>query len=219
MQIFRGGKLCRGSEIAEQLEVSLRTVYRDINTLVASGVPIEGERGVGYILREPIFLPPMTLTSSELEALHLGMEIVRQTAGRDISEAANRLLIKIDAVLPSNSQGREHLGDLSIFIPGSGRELPHLARLKSAITTRQVIEIDYLSLANKSTSRFIRPLQCEYWGNVWTCTAWCELRDGFRAFRIDRIERSSECGRTFQTEPGKSYEDYLAALVLSKNRN
>ncbi|HHS83086.1 MAG TPA: WYL domain-containing protein, partial [Devosia sp.] len=184
-------------------------------TLMASGVPIEGERGVGYILREPIFLPPMTLTPSEMEALHLGMEIVRRTAGRDISEAASRILVKVDAVLPRDRQGREHLGDLSVFVLGSDRELPHLALLKAAISARQTIEIDYLSLSNQVTRRCIRPLQCEYWGSVWTCTAWCELRNDFRTFRIDRIEHSRASGSVFQVEPGKSYDDYLASIASS----
>ncbi len=212
MQIFRSGNLCRGREIAERLEVSLRTIYRDIDTLVASGVPIEGERGVGYILREPIFLPPLTLTVAELEALHLGMEIVRQTAGHQMAEAAHNLLIKVDAVLPSDRQGRNHLADLSIYASAADKTLPHLAGLRSAITGRQVVEIDYMSLSDASTRRRIRPLQCEYWGDVWTCTAWCELRTGFRVFRVDCISKCAMTGETFQIEPGRSYEDYLSTL-------
>jgi len=219
MQLFRGGRHWLGRDIAEQLEVSLRTIYRDIDTLVASGVSIEGERGVGYILREPIFLPPLTLTGKELEALHFGMKIVQQTADEEMAEAANQLLLKIDAVLPSDRQGCNHLDNLSIFAPGSNRELPCLADLRRAITARRVVEIDYISLNDKASSRHIRPLQCEYWGNAWTCTAWCELREDFRVFRVDRIEQCQESGDVFVSEPGKTYDDYLAALEFEDNTN
>ncbi len=216
MQLFRGGRHWLGRDIAERLEVSLRTIYRDIDTLVASGVPIEGERGVGYILREPIFLPPLTLTASEMEALHLGMEMVRQTADKEMAEAAGQLLVKIDAVLPSDRQGREHLDNLSIFTPGSNRDWSFLADLRRAIAARLVIEVDYISLKGEASSRRIRPLQCEYWGDVWTCTAWCELRNGFRVFRIDRITQCHPSGDVFTSEPGKTYKDYLAALELDR---
>ncbi len=215
MQLFRGGRHWLGRDIAERLEVSLRTIYRDIDTLVASGVPIEGERGVGYILREPIFLPPLTLTSSELEALHLGMELVRQTTDREMAGAAEQLLTKIDAVLPSDRQGRGHLDHLSVFVPGADRQLSCLADLKRAITARQIVEIDYTALSDEASSRRIRPLQCEYWGAVWTCTAWCELRNDFRVFRIDRIAECRKTGDVFASEPGKTYKDYLAALEFS----
>ncbi|MHA1545135.1 MAG: helix-turn-helix transcriptional regulator, partial [Alphaproteobacteria bacterium] len=115
VQLFRGGRLWRGGDIATRLEVSLRTIYRDIDTLVASGVPIEGARGVGYILREPIFLPPLTLTTTELEALQLGMEMVRKMSDADLAEAAARLLTKIDAVLPGDRRGRDFLKSLSVY--------------------------------------------------------------------------------------------------------
>lgn len=217
LQIFRGGKLCRGCDIAERLEVSLRTVYRDIDTLVASGVPIEGERGVGYILREPIFLPPLMLSQTELDALHLGMEIVRKTAGYELAEASRQLLLKVDAVLPSDRQGQNHLNEFTIFASGSNDSLRHLATLKKAIAKCLVVEIGYKSLANVSSRRRIRPLQCEFWGAVWTCTAWCELRNGFRVFRIERIFDCFETGDKYSNEPGKSYDDYIAILNLSRD--
>ncbi len=210
--MFRGGKLCRGRDIAEKLEVSLRTIYRDIDTLIASGVPIEGERGVGYILREPIFLPPLTLTRNELAALQLGMGIVQQAADGDLREAAKRLLIKVDAVVPSDRRGCNHLHDISIYVPGANLEPGCLAALRRAVIERKLVEIDYMSLGDEASTRRIRPLQCEYWGTAWTCTAWCELRNDFRVFRIDRIVRFRECAEVFAYERGKTYNDYLAAL-------
>ncbi|MCF6322324.1 MAG: YafY family transcriptional regulator [Rhizobiaceae bacterium] len=219
MQMFRAGKLWRGQEIAERLEVSLRTIYRDIDTLVASGVAIEGERGVGYILREPIFLPPLTLSVPELEALHLGMEILRKTASAEMVEAAEQLLIKVEAVLPSTRQGRNHLGELSVYTPGLKVKLHHLAGLKQAISSKHIVKIDYETLSGKTSSRRIQPLQIEYWGRVWTCTAWCELREDFRVFRIDKITACRATIDTFRSEPGKTYKDYLATFDARDKKN
>lgn len=216
MQLFRGGRLLLGRDIANKLEVSLRTIYRDIETLIGSGVPIEGERGVGYILREPIFLPPLTLTTSELEALHLGMQIVRQTADIELSEASERLLTKVDSVLPSDRKGRPHLKHISIYAALTPPTLGQLAALRQAIKERTIMQLIYQSLAGDITERRIRPLQTEYWGRVWTCTAWCETRQAFRVFRIDRIQTCNRTADHFQSEPGKTYADYLAQLTFQE---
>ncbi len=209
IQLFRGGRLILGREIAEHVEVSLRTVYRDIETLIASGVPIEGERGVGYILREPIFLPPLTLTTTELEALHLGMEIVQKMPDEALTQGAKRLMDKINTVLPDQLRDRSHLDHLSVHEDQSGSPLRHLPPIRKAIAGKQVIGIRYSALNDEVTERKIKPLNVEYWGKVWTCTAWCELRDSFRVFRIDRIQSCDPTGGLFVLEKGQTYEDYL----------
>ncbi len=214
LQLFRGGRLLLGRDIAERLEVSLRTVYRDIETLVASGVPIEGERGVGYVLREPIFLPPLTLTAEELRALHLGAEIVRQTADAALAASAERLLGKIAVVLPSDRQALRPLQDLAVYASLATAPCEQLSTLRLAVAERRVVEIGYRNPAGSLTKRRIRPLQTEYWGRVWTCPAWCELRSAFRVFRVDRIENCADTGEVFMIEPGQSYADYLATLNL-----
>lgn len=216
MQLFRGGHLLLGRDIASKLEVSLRTIYRDIETLISSGVPIEGERGVGYILREPIFLPPLTLTTSELEALHLGMEVVRQTADIEISEAAERLLTKVDSVLPSDRKGRSHLKHISIYAALTPPTLDQLATLRLSIKESTILQLTYQSLTGNITERRIRPLRTEYWGRVWTCTAWCETRQAFRVFRVDRIQACYKTTDHFQSENGKTYADYLDQLTFQK---
>lgn len=218
MLLFRHPRLWRGKELAEQLEVSLRTIYRDIDTLVGSGVPIEGARGVGYILRAPIFLPPLTLSTTELEALHLGVEIVRKHGDSQLSEAATRLLAKINAVVPSDLAHKKFLADVQVFgndfendLSGDKAQLlPHLAPLRQAIVSKDILEIDYVRLDNVTTTRRIRPLHIEFWGHVWTCTLWCELRNGFRVMRIDRITSLTQTGENFSLEPGKTFDDYLA---------
>lgn len=106
LQLFRDGRTRRGRELAQKLEVSLRTIYRDIDTLVASGAPIEGELGVGYLLRAPIFLPLLTLTETELEALHLGVALVERSGDASLADAAMRPRAKIDAVLPQGTPRR-----------------------------------------------------------------------------------------------------------------
>jgi predicted DNA-binding transcriptional regulator YafY len=145
VQLFRSGRLLLGRDIADQLEVSLRTVYRDIETLVASGVPIEGERGVGYLLREPIFLPPMTLTFEELRALHLGIEIVRQTGDAELVVAAERVVTKICAALPPDRKALRPLQELAVYASIAAKSCEHLGALRRAVTARQVVLINYRS--------------------------------------------------------------------------
>ncbi|HEU4408637.1 MAG TPA: YafY family protein [Polyangiaceae bacterium] len=214
LQLFRGGRLLLGRDIAERLGVSLRTVYRDIETLVASGVPIEGERGVGYVLREPIFLPPMTLTLEELRALHFGVEVVRQTGDAELARAAEKLVGKIAAVLPSDRRASDPLKDLAVYASVAAAPREHLGVLRRAVAERQVLSITYRRLDDVRTERRIRPLQTEYWGRVWTCPAWCELRGGFRAFRVDRIEACVDTGDRFVPVAGQTYADYLATISL-----
>ena len=208
IQLFRGGRLWRGRDLAERLEVSLRTIYRDLDTLTASGVPIEGERGLGYMLREPIFIPPLTLTTLELEALHLGMHFVSHTGDETLSEAARQLKIKIDAVLPSNRQGKNFAKGIGIYAPTP--EGPHvfLPLLREAIRQKQKLNLIYHRLDGKTTKRLVRPLHLEFWGSVWTLTAWCERRDDFRTFRVDRIKAAKQQGH-FRSEPGKRFTDFL----------
>lgn len=212
LQLFRGGRLLLGRDIAERLEVSLRTVYRDIETLVASGIPIEGERGVGYVLREPIFLPPMTLTPEELRALHLGVEVVRQMGDAELASAAERLVGKIEAVLPTERRTLRPLRDVAVYASIAAKPRDQLGTLRRAIADRCIVDIRYRGPDGALSERRIRPLQTEYWGHVWTCPAWCELREAFRVFRVDRIETCVVTSDTFVHEPGRTYTDYLATL-------
>ena len=210
MLLFRSGHLWRGRELADRLEVSLRTIYRDIDTLAASGVPIEGERGVGYILRAPIFLPPLTLSMLELEALHLGMAVVEQAGDPDLAAAASRLQTKIDAVLP---QDRTHphtpMAHIAAYLRDVGSALQHLPALRGAVKQKRVVRIHYRRLDEVQSRRTVRPLHLEYWGKVWTCTCWCALREDFRVFRVDRIQDCAATGETFRDEPGKTLADYM----------
>ncbi|WP_170505652.1 helix-turn-helix transcriptional regulator [Ruegeria arenilitoris] len=209
IQILRDGKLHRAQDIADRLEVSVRTIYRDMDTLVVSGVPVEGERGVGYMVREQITLPPLNLTPAELEALNLGMAIVAEAADPDLKAAAETLADKIDAVLPTQVVAEADTWKFAVYpFADAARGLAHMAPIRSAIKTRQKLHLSYRRIDGVLTDRTIRPLHMEYWGRVWTLTAWCELREGFRVFRIDLIEAVSPLPEIFADEPGKTLSDF-----------
>lgn len=212
IQLFRGGRLWRGQELAERLSVSVRTIYRDIDTLAASGVPIEGERGIGFVLRTPIFLPPLTLTPQELEALQLGVTMVRRVVDEELRQAADDLLQKIDAVLPSDRQGKDYAKGVGVFSPRISGGLEALPVLRDAVRAKRRLELAYARLdESEAERRTVRPLHLEYWGQVWTLTAWCELRDDFRVFRVDRVTDVVP-GVVFLSERGKTIEDYFALM-------
>ncbi|WP_050602262.1 YafY family protein [Ruegeria sp. 6PALISEP08] len=209
IQILRDGKLHRAQDIADRLEVSVRTIYRDMDTLVASGFPVEGERGVGYMVREQITLPPLNLTTAELEALNLGMAIVAEAADPDLKAAANSLADKIDTVLPTQVVAEADAWKFAVYpFADAARGLAHMAPIRAAIKSRQKLRLSYRRIDGVLTDRSIRPLHMEYWGRVWTLTAWCELRQGFRVFRIDLIESVTPLPELFADEPGKRLSDY-----------
>ncbi|MGD9295033.1 MAG: HTH domain-containing protein, partial [Roseobacter sp.] len=138
IQILRDGKLHRAQDIADRLEVSVRTIYRDMDTLVASGVPVEGERGVGYMVREAITLPPLTLTVAELEALNLGMAIVGEAADPDLKAAALSLADKVDAVLPTQVVAEADAWKFAVYpFADAARGFTHMPTLRAAIRARQ----------------------------------------------------------------------------------
>lgn len=214
IQLLRDGRLHRASDLAERMEVSVRTIYRDMDTLVASGIPVEGERGVGYILRAPVFMPPMALTQVELEALHLGAALVRQTADAELQDAATRVLTKVDQAMPNPMFGAlDGFGKEIFAAPAVEASFELMPLIRRAIRERLVLAIEYNALNGNRTRRRIRPLQMEYWGRAWTMTGWCETREDFRVFRIDRIEACLETGDSFVEEDGKDLATYLQRFV------
>jgi predicted DNA-binding transcriptional regulator YafY len=213
IQILRDGRLHRGEDMARELGVSLRTVYRDMETLVASGIPVEGERGLGYMMTAPITLPPLNLTLAELEALHLGLAVVSKAADPEMQRAAKTLSEKVDAVLPEDRSAPASGWGFAVYpFAEAARGFVHMAPIRAAIRSRRKIEIGYTALDGTETKLTVRPLQMEYWGRVWTLTAWCELHEDFRVFRVDRIATLDISFETFEEEPGKRLSDYMAQL-------
>lgn len=213
IQVLRDGRLHRAQEMAAALGVSQRTIYRDMETLMASGVPVEGERGVGYMMTAPITLPPLNLTLPELEALHLGMAVVSEAADPELQSAARSLSAKIDAVLPEDRGAPPTGWGFAVYpFADAAQGFVHMPPIRAALRAQQKLRLSYTDLSDAKSSRVIRPLQLEYWGRVWTVTTWCELRNDFRVFRVDRIDSLDVLPELFVDEPGKTLADYVATL-------
>jgi predicted DNA-binding transcriptional regulator YafY len=211
IQILRDGRLHRASDMADQLEVSVRTIWRDMATLIGSGLPVEGERGVGYILRSPITLPPMILSPDEMEALHLGARLVADGADPGLARAARTLASKIAAASPSPTIPRTD--ELFVFTGTETlRAVQHLSLIRVAIRDRRRLILHYEDGEGYSSDRIIRPLQMEFWGRVWTLAAFCETRSDFRSFRVDRMINLTTAAGRFTDEPGRTLADYRAKL-------
>lgn len=190
MQALRGRRQpVRGVELAESLGVSLRTLYRDIAALQAQGADIEGEAGMGYVLRPGFTLPPLMFSVEEIEALVLGSRWVSDRADTRLAEAARQALAKIAAVLPGDL--RLELDSAALLI-GPGEVVPggdqELASIRRAIRGERKLCLDYCDLGGQTSSRTVWPCALGFFDRVRVLVAWCELRGGFRHFRVDRIQ-------------------------------
>ncbi len=213
VQLLRGGRLVTAARLAERLEVSERTIYRDIADLQASGVPIDGEKGVGYIMRAGYDLPPLMFTRDEITALVAGARLVRAWGGAAMARAAEEALIKIEAVLPEADRDRARRTEIRAFAPGMTPELRRrIDTLKHAVEARQCLTFGYSDAEGRATDRTVRPLGLWFWGKVWTLVAWCELRNDFRMFRLDRIRRIAPSSSTFRSERGKTLADFYKLM-------
>ncbi len=211
IQILRDGRLHRARDIADRLGVSLRTVYRDMDTLMASGVPLEGTRGLGYRTTAAITLPPLNLTRTELEALHLGLAVVGEGGDDEIREAARSLSAKVDAVLPEDRTGPPRGFGFAVYpFADAARGFRHMPKLRGAIRARQKVRAGVRGDDAGLVTRVMRPLQLDYWGRVWTVTVWCETVRDFAVLPVDRIEDLAVLPQLFTEEEGKRLADFLA---------
>lgn len=217
VQALRGGRLVTAGQLAETLEVSTRTIYRDIADLQSTGVPIEGEAGYGYVLQDGFDLPPLMFTNEEIVALVAGARLIRSWGGLAMAQAAEEALVKIDAVLPEATRARAAAVQIHAFqmqdLDAATRAL--IDRLEAACDARTRMRLSYRDKDGAQTDRTVRPLGLGFWGKVWTLLAWCETREDFRAFRLDRIAAAQEDG-TFRPERGKTMKDYVA-LETARN--
>ena len=195
--------------LAESLGVSLRTVYRDVADLQVSGVPIEGEAGVGYVLRKGADIPPLMFNADELEALVVGTRFVRAFGGARLGASAKAALLKIEAVLPPELHARSERS--RIFAPEVARleSSGLIDRLHAAIEARNVLRLAYRDQDGQTSTRDIEPLCLAFWGGSWTIGAWCRLRADFRSFRPDRIDEIAETGEIFADDAARGLEAYL----------
>jgi predicted DNA-binding transcriptional regulator YafY len=195
--------------LAGELEVSPRTIYRDVQDLSASGVPILGEAGVGYALPRGFDLPPLMFTDEEIEALVLGARIVESRADAALARAARDVLAKVEAVLPARL--RDRVAGAALFAPGYRVQAANgeLTALRGAIRGQHKVSFAYRDRADAATARTVQPLGIFYWGATWSLGAWCELREGFRNFRIDRISALAVLEETFRPVPGRTLKDFF----------
>ncbi len=210
IQILRRGRVVTASDIAGELEVSTRTVYRDIADLTATGVPIDGEAGVGYVLRPGFDMPPLGFTTDELEALALGARIVAGSGDEKLARAAEDVLAKVAAAVPD--QDAETIDAIALLAPPDDTRPPVVAdipALRRAIRERRKVRLAYRSERGDDTTRVIRPLVLLYFGPVWLLAGWCELRRGFRNFRLDWVAGADVLDETFPDAPGHRLADYL----------
>jgi predicted DNA-binding transcriptional regulator YafY len=219
VQMLRGGRLQTARTLGQRLEVSERTIYRDVRDLQLSGMPIEGEAGVGYTLRRDLDLPPLMFTRSELTALVLGARLVQAWGGAENVEAAASALLRIEAVLPVDL--RERLDSILLYAPGFRMPMAERVRLDllhEACISRNAIAFAYAREDGERSSREARPLALYFWSGVWTLATWCELRKDFRMFRIDRMEDVRVLTRTFVQKKGQRLEDYLKRVAAEREQ-
>lgn len=211
VQHLRGGRLVTAGRLAERLEVSQRTIYRDIADLIGSGVPIDGEAGVGYIMRAGYDLPPLMFTNDEVAALVAGARLLQAWGGAAMGEAAQEALVKIEAVLPDAARAKAEQVQVHAFQPHEMTEELRLMfdLVDGYIKSGNRIEIGYEDKNGTASARIVRPLGLFFWGKVWTLVGWCELRNDFRMFRLDRISNVAALDKV-RTDPDKSLKAFYA---------
>jgi predicted DNA-binding transcriptional regulator YafY len=212
--MMRRRRLTTAAQLAERLEVSERTIYRDIADLSRSWVPILGEAGVGYRVGKDFDLPPLMFNRGEIQALVLGARMVESWGDEELKQSARAALEKVEAVLPASARGsvkETALFALSFRVPGEVRETMGVVR--KAVDGRRKLSLRYTDRGGKGSRRTVRPLGLYFWGAAWTLGAWCEMREDFRNFRLDRIAEARVLPDTFELAPPVTLDDYVRSMT------
>jgi predicted DNA-binding transcriptional regulator YafY len=216
VQLLRLRRQATGRDLADELGVSLRTVYRDIRDLEGSGVPIRGEAGVGYRLDRGYELPPLTFSQAELEGLVLGARMVSTWADPELASAVRSAMTKVEAVLPESL--RRVVLESALFapdLPRSQEMTRDVDLMRRAIGERRLLSFAYTRADGEESVRSVRPLGLYFWGNRWTLAAWCEMRADYRSFRPDRMRAVSVEERRFDPQDGIDLAGFLARVERS----
>lgn len=210
VQVLRSRRTATGQQLADELGVSKRTVYRDIRDLEIAGVPIRGEAGVGYRLDARFELPPLTFTAQEIEGLVLGARIAKTWGDGELASAVSSAMTKIQAVLPEPM--RDVWLGTALFAGGGprGEASRHLALLRRAIADHRLLQLEYVRADGTPSRRSVRPLALYFWGNKWTLAAYCELRRDYRSFRPDRMRSVEVLAERFDPDGEISLGSFLA---------
>lgn len=212
VQYLRGRRLTTAAQLASWLRVSERTIYRDIRDLSLSGVPVEGEAGVGYRLAQYFELPPLMFTHEEVEALAAGLRMLQAWGSPELKRGALSAQAKLASALPASRRQeleRVRLFALDFVVPDLGDRLDQLRR---AIAGRELLHLDYRDGQEQHTQRRVWPLGLYFWGRTWSLGAWCELRQDFRNFRLDRIAAMRSSDETFPDQAGRRIEDFVRRM-------
>jgi len=205
-------------QIADAFGICTRTVYRDIQCLMDSNVPISGEAGVGYIIDKDYYLPPITFSPDELEAIGLGISMVRQWTDDKFADSAQSAFERIQAILPPTLQGElQQITTYAVPTPPPAPWVVSFSQLRECIRVRRKINIAYSDEGKNKSTRILRPLALFFFNPVWLLAAWCEKRQDFRNFRLDRIQALTLCDGTFHDEQDKNLSAYMQQIQSCDN--
>lgn len=206
---MRTREVCRAADLAEQFEVGIATIYRDIAHLQASGLPIEGEAGIGYLLRPGFELPNVTFTHDQIDALAVGLSFVERTGDASLASAAREARAKIQAGLPQPEERK--LADAPYFSLHERRsEHTGIEMLRIAVRNKQIVQFSYKNADGDCSTRRVRPLVIWDLSDGLMFSAWCELRNGFRTFRFDRLEDFAVTNEHFEDDAQTGLQAFLA---------
>ncbi|MBQ4834729.1 MULTISPECIES: helix-turn-helix transcriptional regulator [Pseudoalteromonas] len=196
-------------QLADRLAVSERTIYRDIQNLQTSGVPVEGEAGIGYLIKD-CDLPPMMFSPQELQALLIGSRMLQAWTDPQLAQQAHSAIAKIEAVLPPHlKQLSDNLPFLAVGFTHAEKDQHHSQMIRSAIESKHQLCLSYQDAKGQPSNRTIEPLGLVYWGGKWTIIAFCLLRQAYREFRLDRIDSLEQIDVQFEFEQTKSMAHYI----------
>lgn len=216
-QYLRGRRLTTAKQLSDWLAVSERTIYRDIRDLSISGVPVEGEAGVGYRIKAGFDLQPLMFSSDEIDALVIGMRMVQAWGGPQLAASAAASLAKITLALPKDK--RDFVEATALFAPAFHIDPQHGERLEAirqTIRQQRKLQLEYADVDSKMSQRVVWPLALYFFGGSWLIAAWCELRRDFRSFRLDRV-RALTAAEGYPSQEGRRLPDFIRA-VQQRNR-
>jgi len=203
-------------ELAKELEVSVRSVYRYIDDISANGIPVFGTTGIGYQLHDNFELPPLNLTDKELDALMLGMKMVKSWTGDELSNSTGTLISKIEAVLPKQLREKFSSVAFSPDLQDKKKDRNTWDILHNAIKNLQPVTIHYKAIDGNITFRTVFPLGLFYWGGKWTLGSWCTLRQDFRDFRTDKIDQLEIGSDEFTWNDSINIDAYFTSINKTK---
>ena len=211
-QYLRGRRLTTARQLADWLSVSERTIYRDIRDLSISGVPVEGEAGIGYRIKAGFDLQPLMFSPDEIDSLVIGMRMVQAWGGPQLAASAAAALAKVTLALPKDK--REFVETTAMFAPAFHIDPLHgrrLEEIRQAIGKRRKLLLEYGDVEGKVSQRTAWPLALYFFGGTWLIAAWCELRGDFRTFRLDRV-RELVTTDIYPDTQGRRLADFVRAM-------